>query len=163
MQNETLDEHERLGRMIGEVNRLWRARLNELLRPLGLSQTRWMTLRILSRNNKFMSQVELASRLGMEPPTLVAILDGLTRDAYIERRNSTADRRMKEVHLTRKAHGKIRQIDAIAAKLRGEIMQDISARAAQAALLTLTSLRDRLNPSLEGQPTASSSRVKRKS
>ncbi|MGC3981869.1 MAG: MarR family transcriptional regulator [Steroidobacteraceae bacterium] len=143
-QTPELDEHEKLGRLIGEVNRLWRSRLNELLRPLGLSQTRWMTLRILSRHGTHMSQVELAARLGVEPPTLVAILDGLTRDAYIERRNSDIDRRSKEVHLTTKARGKVRQIDAMAKKLRTEIMQDLDDRALRAATATLLSLRERL-------------------
>lgn len=144
MQTELLDDRERLGRLIGEVHRMWRARLNELLRPLGLSQTRWMTLRILSRHSGFMSQVELANRLGVEPPTLVAILDGLTREGFIERRASTSDRRMKQVHLTAKARGKLRQIDAIAAKLRGEIMQQIDDRAVRAAVGTLTALREKL-------------------
>src|ERR1700710_1170580 len=101
-----MDDRERLGRLSGEVHRLWRTRLNELLRPLGLSQSRWMALRILSRHPESMPQGELAARLGVEPPTLVAILDGLTRDGFIERRVSTSDRRTKHVHLTAKAKGK---------------------------------------------------------
>jgi MarR family transcriptional regulator for hemolysin len=144
--NEPADDRERLGRLIGEVHRLWRTRLNELLRPLGLSQSRWMTLRILSRHAESMPQVELAARLGVEPPTLVAILDGLTRDGFIERRASTTDRRTKHVHLTAKARGKIKQIDTLATKLRGEIMQELDDRAVKSAATTLSAIREQLVP-----------------
>jgi MarR family transcriptional regulator for hemolysin len=144
--NEPADDRERLGRLIGEVHRLWRTRLNELLRPLGLSQSRWMTLRILSRHAESMPQVELAMRLGVEPPTLVAILDGLTRDGFIERRASTTDRRTKHVHLTAKARGKIKQIDTLATKLRGEIMQELDDRAVKSAATTLSAIREQLVP-----------------
>jgi MarR family transcriptional regulator for hemolysin len=158
---EPQDERERLGRLIGETHRLWRTRLNELLRPLGLSQTRWMTLRILSRHPESMPQMELAGRLGVEPPTLVAILDGLTREGFIERRASTADRRMKQVHLTAKARGKLKQIDAIAARLRGDIMQELDDRAVQAAGKALSAIRERLvaPPKIKAAATESKPRA----
>ena len=142
---ERMEPDERLGRLLGETHRAWRARLNERLRPLGLSQTGWMTLRVLSRSSETISQIELAARLGVEPPTLVGILDGLAGDGYILRRNSTTDRRVKTVHLTAKARRKTRAIDAIATQLRREIMRDLSEKALWAALAALGSIRSRLS------------------
>ena len=139
-----IEPDERLGQLIGETHRAWRARLNERLRPLGLSQAGWLTLRVLSRGSGIVSQIELAARLGVEPPTLVGILDGLARDGYILRRKSTTDRRVKTVHLTAKARRKARAIDSIATQLRREIMQDLSPTALQAALAALGSIRNRL-------------------
>jgi MarR family transcriptional regulator for hemolysin len=135
---------ESLGALIGEVHRQWRARLNERLRPLGLSQSRWLTLRVLSRGGTSLQQNALAARLGVEPSTLVGILDGLARDGFIERKSSARDRRIKTVHLTDKARGKIRRIDAIASELRREIMQDLDERALGAAVSALDTIRNRL-------------------
>lgn len=134
-----------LGRLIGEIHRLWRTRLNDLLRPLGLSQARWMTLRVLSRGGTALRQHELARLLGIEPPTLVGILDGLARDGYIERRESTTDRRSKTVHLTALARRKIRQINAIAADLRHELTGDIGSRRLRAAIDVLGDIREKLD------------------
>jgi len=47
-----------------------------------------------------LSQQELASRLGMLPSQLVALLDELQERGLIERRQDTADRRTYALHLT---------------------------------------------------------------
>ena len=47
-----------------------------------------------------MSQTELAERILLEPPTVVRLLDRMTRDGWVERVPSTTDRRVKIVVLT---------------------------------------------------------------
>jgi len=116
---------EQLGYAIGESARLWRTRLNERLRPLGLSQARWMVLLHLSRRGDGVMQKALAEWIGIEGPTLVRILDRMTEDGWIERRESTADRRAKTVHLTRQANAIIKRIDKIAAQLRREVLAEV--------------------------------------
>ncbi|HTP39608.1 MAG TPA: MarR family transcriptional regulator [Steroidobacteraceae bacterium] len=138
------EQRDAVGRLIGETQRLWRARMNERLRPLGLSQARWLTLRRLHRHGAALPQSELAALVGVEAPTLVGIIDGLVRDGFVSRRGSTADRRIKTIHLTAKAHRKIEQIETVAQQLRGELMQDISDTALDVTVQTLGAIKGRL-------------------
>ncbi|MGD8927262.1 MAG: MarR family transcriptional regulator [Thioalkalispiraceae bacterium] len=117
---------EQLGMTIGEVARIWRTRLNERLRPLGLSQSRWMVLLLLSRRGDGVMQKQLAEWIGIEGPTLVRTLDRMTEDGWLERRESKHDRRVKTVHLTEQSISIIKQINQIANGLRRELLTDIS-------------------------------------
>ena len=116
---------EQLGMTIGEAARCWRTKLNERLRPLGLSQARWMVLLHLSKRGDGVVQKALAEWLGIEGPTLVRILDRMMEDGWIERRESATDRRAKTVHLTKQSCAIIKQINKVAAQLRGELLADI--------------------------------------
>jgi MarR family transcriptional regulator for hemolysin len=128
---------EQLGMAIGEVARCWRTKLNERLRPLGLSQARWMVLLHLSKRGDGVVQKELAEWLGIEGPTLVRILDRMTEDGWIERRESTTDRRAKTVHLTEQSFAIIKQINKVAAQLRGEFLADIEPADIEACMRVL--------------------------
>lgn len=145
---------EALGRLIGETQRLWRARMNERLRPLGLSQARWVTLRRLHQHGQALSQMELAALVGVEAPTLVGILDGLVRDGFVSRQSSTTDRRVKTIHLTAKAHHKIEKIEAVAQQLRLELMQQVDAAALDATIGVLDTIKTRLITLAAEQRTA---------
>src|SRR6187397_2830983 len=103
---------ERFGRLLGETGRLWRTRLDERLKPLGLSQAKWLALLYLDRGGDDMTQTQLASRLGIEGATLTALLDRLVRDDYVRRQEDARDRRSKTVHLTPRARQTIKQITA---------------------------------------------------
>ena len=83
-----------------------------------------------------MTQKELASRLGVEGPTITALLDRLMRDDYIERRESPTDRRAKTVHLTPKAKQLMKKIIAVAAQLRGELFENVPLKDLQACIRT---------------------------
>ena len=117
-----------LGPLLGETARLWRNKLDERLRPLGLSQAKWLVLLHLSKEGDGIVQKELAARLGVEGPTLVGLLDRMAADEWIERRESASDRRCKTVHLTDKAQAVTQQIMTVAAQLRHELLADIPAR-----------------------------------
>jgi MarR family transcriptional regulator for hemolysin len=116
---------EQLGLTIGETAHCWRTKLDERLRPLGLSQARWRVLMHLSKRGDGVVQKALAEWLGIEGPTLVRILDRMTEDGWIERRESPTDRRAKTVHLTKQSCAVIKQINKIAAQLRSELLAEI--------------------------------------
>jgi MarR family transcriptional regulator for hemolysin len=139
-----MQPREQFGRLIGETYRLWRMRINERLRPLGLSQARWTTLRALSRGGDAMPQVELAARVGIEAPTLVGILDGLAHSGFVQRRASTSDRRVKTVHLTAKALRKLEQIELVAQELRREVTQNVDAATLATAIDALEVVKNQL-------------------
>jgi MarR family transcriptional regulator for hemolysin len=117
--------HEQLGLVIAETARCWRNKLDERLRPLGLSQSRWLVLVHLSKRGDGVVQKALAEWLGIEGPTLVRTLDRMTEDGWIERRESATDRRAKTVHLTKQSRAIIRKIEKVAAQLRSELLAGI--------------------------------------
>lgn len=136
---------ERFGPTLGEVARAWRNRLDERLRPLGLSQAQWLVLLHLSRSEDGLMQKELAERVGIEGPTLVRQLDRMADAGWIERRDHPADRRAKIVVLTPKAESITRRIDTVVRKLREELLTGITADELATALSVLQRIRDAMD------------------
>jgi MarR family transcriptional regulator, transcriptional regulator for hemolysin len=137
------DTIDRFGVLLGELARIWRTRLDQRLKPLRLSQARWLVLLHLSRGGDGMVQKELANRIGIEGPTLVSLLDGMMADGWIVRRESTEDRRSKTVHLTDKAHEVLPRINAAAAQLRHELLAGIPEQELIRCMGILRQIKDR--------------------
>jgi len=116
---------ERFGPLLHGVARAWRLKLDQRLKPLGLSQAKWRTLLHLYRAETPLTQAEIASRLGIEEPTLVNLLHRLEQAGWVARKTAEHDRRCKTVHLGRRAQGAIEQINSTAVNLREELLSDI--------------------------------------
>jgi MarR family transcriptional regulator for hemolysin len=116
---------ETIGVLLHETAHSWRTALDKRLRPLGLSQAKWRALVILGRNDGGITQSDLASRLGVEGPTLVRLLDRLEADNWVERRSCPDDRRSKRIYLRTRALDVLKQIDTVAADLRRELLSDL--------------------------------------
>src|ERR1041385_4429151 len=80
------------GLLLFGTARAWRTKLDQRLRPLGLSQGKWRTLIHLSQGGNKLTQKEIAERMGIEGATLAGLLDRLENDGWVERRGSAADR-----------------------------------------------------------------------
>jgi MarR family transcriptional regulator for hemolysin len=121
----SLPNLENFGILLAETARTWRHRLDQRLKPLGLSQARWVVILVLNRYGDGITQTELAERAGIEGPTLVRLLDRMAEDGWIERRVSPTDRRAKTVHLMPQAQAVTVQIKQVARKLRQELLADV--------------------------------------
>jgi MarR family transcriptional regulator, transcriptional regulator for hemolysin len=122
-----MSDEETLGPLLHGTARAWRVKLDERLKPMGLSQAKWRTLLHLSLAGDALTQAEIAARLGVEEPTVVTLLHRLEKEGWIIRRGSPHDRRCKMVLLGQRAQDVISQISAEAEKLRQELMENISA------------------------------------
>jgi MarR family transcriptional regulator for hemolysin len=118
-------------------------KLDARLKPMGLSQARWRTLLHLSLADEALTQAEIAARLGIEEPTLVNLLHRLERGRWVVRRNASHDRRCKTVHLGKRAHRIIAQINATAVTLRHELLADIPKAELQTCMEVLARIRDK--------------------
>lgn len=118
--------HQDIGLKLSRVPRLWRAILDELLAPLELTQTRWVTLYHLSKMGDGQPQCDLARSIGVEAPSLVRTLDQLTEQGLIERRPSDEDRRTKRVYLTDKATPLLKKIETVVEQARVEMIEGLS-------------------------------------
>src|ERR1700719_2801490 len=134
---------ETIGPVLGGTARAWRLKLDERLKPMGLSQAKWRTLMHLSIAPGPLTQSEIASDLGIEEPTLVTLLHRLENDRWVARKNSSHDRRCKTVHLAPRAQRVIEQISDAAFKLRHELLDDIPASELQTCMRVLDRIRQR--------------------
>ncbi len=132
-----------IGALLGETGRAWRYRLDQRLKPLGLSQAKWITLMKLSCAEDGMTQTELAERLGVEGPTLARLLDRMATDGWIERRESDADRRSKTVHLRPKACGLLERITAVAMQLNADLLEGVPAGELRCCMEVLRRIKER--------------------
>ncbi|WP_251309747.1 transcriptional regulator SlyA [Halomonas sp. NCCP-2165] len=118
--------HQNIGFRLSRLPRLWRAILDQRLAPLGLTQTRWVTLYHLWRLGDGQPQCDLARAIGVEAPSLVRTLDQLAEQGLVERCPCDQDRRTKRIYLTEAATPLLRQIDAVVAEARQEMLAGLS-------------------------------------
>ena len=134
-------DYETFGSLLHGTARAWRLKLDERLKPMGLSQAKWRTLLHLSIAPGTLTQAEIAERLGIEEPSLVTLLHRLENERWVARRSSPHDRRCKMVYLGRRAQRIITQINAAADELRHELLSDISASELQTCIKVLAHIR----------------------
>jgi MarR family transcriptional regulator for hemolysin len=146
-----MSDDETFGQLLHGTARAWRQKLDERLRPMGLSQAKWRTLMHLSIAQDALTQAEIAARLGVEEPTVVALLHRLEREAWITRTNSPHDRRCKMVLLGRRAQRVIGPITATADKLRHELLADITKADLKTCMRVLGRVRERAEETDSGQ------------
>src|SRR5947199_7395512 len=111
---------ETFGLLLHGTARAWRQKLDQRLKPMGLSQAKWRTLMHLSIAGDALTQAEIAARLGVEEPSGVTLLHRLEREDWITCTNSALDRRCKMLLLGRRAHRVIVKINSSVNKLRLE-------------------------------------------
>ncbi len=130
-----------IGQLIHQTARIWRHKLDQRLRPLGLSQAKWRTIAFLADGH--LTQCELAERLGIEEPTLARSLASMENEGWIKRQNARHDRRCKTVHLERKSSSLLQRIEQTARSLRHELVETIPARDLQTCMRVLSEIRSK--------------------
>ena len=134
---------QQIGLVLVETARAWRTKLDQRLRPLGLSQGKWTTLVHLAWGGDKLTQRELANRIGIEEATLAGLLDRLQTDGWIARKASAHDRRCKTVHLQPRSKKVLSQIFETAQALRQELIAEIPAADLETCMRVLARIRDK--------------------
>ena len=138
-----MNDIDAIGPLLHGTARAWRLKLDERLKPMGLSQAKWRTLMHLSVAPGPLTQAEIASHLGIEEPTLVTLLHRLEDDRWVARKNASHDRRCKTVHLAPRAQRVIEQINSAAFELRHELLDDISPSELRTCIRVLNRIRQK--------------------
>ncbi|WP_370550297.1 transcriptional regulator SlyA [Edwardsiella tarda] len=123
-----------LGSDLSRLVRVWRALIDQRLKPLELTQTHWVTLYNIHRLPPDQSQIQLAKAIGIEQPSLVRTLDQLEDKGLITRHICANDRRAKRIKLTDDAEPVIKEVTGVISLTRSEILDSISTD--EIALLT---------------------------
>lgn len=115
-----------LGSDLARLVRVWRALIDDRLKPLELTQTHWVTLHNINMLPPEQSQIQLAKAIGIEQPSLVRTLDQLEEKKLITRQTCANDRRAKRIKLTEEAAPIINQMETVIDDTRQEILSGMS-------------------------------------
>lgn len=140
----TGDKRRALGKELSVVARRWRTRLDERLKSLEMSQARWAVLNAIRQAGTGLSQKALAEQAGIEPATLVRMIDALEAQGLVERCVSQDDRRINLVSLRPAALPLIERMDEIDAALSRELLHEYEGEDLRALVELLRSLRSKL-------------------
>jgi MarR family transcriptional regulator for hemolysin len=99
--------------------------LDRRLKHLGLSQASWMAIASIAKNATPSSQTELAHKLCVENPSMVAMLDRLVAAGYVTRQPSETDRRVKLIVLTDAGRDIYTQVMEVATSFRMQLLKDV--------------------------------------
>ena len=117
--------HQNFALLLHRSAALWRAKLDERLRPWGMTQTTWRTLWVLRTSNERHNQSSLAARLGIETPTLVHILDRMETLGLLRRETDGQNRRQKFIEITARGLQLAEEIEVEVIAMRTQMLAGI--------------------------------------
>jgi MarR family transcriptional regulator for hemolysin len=112
--------------MLHNAARAYKQALDRRLKDLGVGQTGWMTIAFIARSDEPLSQIELAKRVGVEPPSMVPMIDRLVRHGLVSRQPSTVDKRVKFVLLTKSGAAIYKKIEIEADRFRAALLSKVN-------------------------------------
>ena len=107
--------------------RLWRAshtRTAEALESLGLTTALFALLNVLGSREGAIQQ-ELGAAMGIDPSTMVSLIDQLEAAGLAERRPRPTDRRAREVVITAKGRRVLKRARQLALQVEDEVLQGL--------------------------------------
>jgi DNA-binding MarR family transcriptional regulator len=108
--------------------RLWRVshtRTAEAFESLGLTTALFALLNVLGTREGAIQQ-ELGSAMGVDPSTMVSLIDQLEAAGLAERRPRPTDRRAREVAITPKGRRMLKQARELAMQVEDDVLRGLS-------------------------------------
>ncbi len=109
--------------------RLWRAthtRTGDALRSVGMTPALFAVLNYLQAHDGAIQQ-RIGSAMGIDPSTMVSLVDELERGGLAKRRPHAQDRRAREVWITPDGLEALTRARALAGEVEDEILRGLSA------------------------------------
>ncbi len=130
-----------LASLLAPVARAYRRHVDRAFLSLGVSHSLALPVMLLGRLGDGVRQGALVEALGIEPPSLVPLLDQLERASLVERRPDLTDKRAKTLHLTPTGRELATRAEAAAQDLRAKLMAGIPAADIETTARVLERLR----------------------
>ena len=108
--------------------RLWRVthtRFEEAIEPLGLTTALFALLNVLGTREGAIQQ-ELGAAMGIDPSTMVSLIDQLEAAGLARRRPRPTDRRAREVVITPKGRRALERARELAMQVEAEVLGGLS-------------------------------------
>ena len=109
--------------------RLWRVsheRTAEALETVGLTPPLFALLNVLGAREGAIQQ-ELGQAMGIDPSTMVSLIDQLENAGLAKRRTHPKDRRAREVSITPKGRRTLERARGLAARVEDDVLRGLSA------------------------------------
>jgi MarR family transcriptional regulator for hemolysin len=135
---------ERFADALHSAAHAWRLAVDRRLKYQGLSQASWTTIVVAAKARSPLSQSELATRLGVEGATMVAMVDRLVNAGFVVREVSINDRRVNRIVLTEAGKRLVDTVKSEAAALRKELLATVDPKKLTVATDLLEMLRARI-------------------
>jgi DNA-binding MarR family transcriptional regulator len=119
--------------------RLWRVshtRFAEALESLGLTTALFALLNVLGAHEGA-NQQEIGGAMGIDPSTMVSLIDQLEAAGLAERRTRPTDRRAREVVVTPKGRRVLKQARQLALQVEGDVLRGLNGAERQQLLVLL--------------------------
>ncbi len=126
---------------LSQTARAYTSVANKIAAAYGLSQaTAWPAVMIGRMGNR-VRPGELAETLGLDPSSLVRIVDQLVAAGIVERLEDPQDRRAKILNLTEEGQKIIAQVEKALIAFRGKLLKDLPIADIQTCVRVLGELR----------------------
>lgn len=109
--------------------RLWRASHTQTaaaLESIGITTALFSVLNLLARGSAI--QQEIGAAIGIDPSTMVALIDELERAGLAKRRPHPNDRRAREVVITPKGRRTVERGQALAREVEDAVLQGLASK-----------------------------------
>jgi DNA-binding MarR family transcriptional regulator len=116
---------QRLSYLIKRLEMAERARLEEVLRPLGVTLHQYTVLSILERREG-LSSAQLARRHYVTPQAMHQLIASMERDQLIERRSDPTNRRILRAWLTERGAEVLRSCHRVVDGLEGRMLSALT-------------------------------------
>lgn len=120
------DRLRNFGFLIKDIGRLYTKLFEYEAEHLGITLAEAKVLTYLQRNAG-LNQIQLAELSGVEPMSLVRILDRMEADNWIERRAHPTDRRARLLHIKSQAQAMLDQIWKLSDQVRAQALAGFKA------------------------------------
>ncbi|NNC11573.1 MarR family transcriptional regulator [Planctomonas sp. JC2975] len=142
------DATDALGYLLKHALRSLIAQADAALEPLGIDRKEFGVLTVLAAHEP-LSQQALGSLIGIDPTTMVAVIDALEAKRIVTRTPDPADRRRNAIALTESGRGTFRDAGSAYAEAEREFLAPLSDAESERFRRTLRAL-NRPEPSAAG-------------
>lgn len=109
-----------------QVSRSYKIVCDKISAQYGLTQAIAWPIVALSRMGEGIRPSVIADAVGIEPSSVVRLIDLLAASGLIERRKDARDRRAKLIFLTHEGRKKAKQIESVLIPLRRELLEGLT-------------------------------------
>lgn len=152
---DTLQQHDRdlmhLTMSLGQITRAYKVAADQSVSNLGLSQATACPLVMIGRLGSGVRPGSVADALGLDPASVVRVIDHLIAAKLVERREDPTDRRAKLLYLTEEGSCRVLKLEAALLPFRRQLFTDIDTADIHACLRVF----DALSGALASCPTRS--------
>ncbi len=112
---------------ITRVSRSYKSLCDRLAAKYGLTQAIAWPVLAISRKGDGVRPSVVAEEVGLEPSSVVRLIDNLVASGYVERRDDITDRRAKLLFLTEQGRQIVPPLEAELSNLRNTLLKDMTA------------------------------------